>query len=72
MHRQDRPLAVDIIPIVSIVVPFFGFNQLYNKAPIGYPQKGTTMETTGTPHKQATVYQGSGLGIQFLGLGFRV
>ena len=34
------------LPIVSIVVPFFGFTK-YIKDPIRYPQKGTTMETIG-------------------------
>ena len=33
--------------LVSIVVPFFSFNQLYTMDPIRYPQKGTAMETTG-------------------------
>ena len=37
------------LPVVSIVVPFFWFNQKYNKDPIRYPPKGTTMETTGKP-----------------------
>ena len=48
-----RPLpqndeANDIIPVVSIVVPFFGLiNQVYIKDYIRYPQTGTTMETIG-------------------------
>ena len=42
--------ANQIVPIVPIVVPFFWFNQICNKDPIRYPQKGTTMETTGNVH----------------------
>ena len=37
------------IPIVSIVVPFFWFNQLYIKDFIRYPPEGTRMETFGNP-----------------------
>ena len=33
--------------MVSIVVPFFGFDQFYITDPKREPQKGTTMETLG-------------------------
>ena len=39
--------GVQGLPIVSIVVPYFGINQLYIKDPIRKPQKGTTMGTIG-------------------------
>ena len=39
--------AIANLPIVSIVVPFFGFNQFYIQDPKREPQKGTTMETIG-------------------------
>ena len=42
---------------VSIVVSFFGFNQLYFEGPTRYPSKGITMETTGSnwrPHALVT------------------
>ena len=37
-----------IVPIVSIVVPFVGFNQFYIKDPKKVTQKGPTMETIGS------------------------
>ena len=40
-------LRVQGVPIVSIVVPFFGLNQVYIKDPKNEPKKGTTMETIG-------------------------
>ena len=44
--RHPEPQEPDL-PIASIVVPFFWFNQFYIKDPKREPQKGTTMETIG-------------------------
>ena len=45
--REFRGFGGFGLPRVSIVVPFFWFNQFYIEDPKRSPQKGTAMETTG-------------------------
>ena len=45
---------------------FFWFNQIYNKDPLSYPQKGTTMETTGIDATAKATVLGTGKGRNIL------
>ena len=48
MSRVET-LTLRTLPIVSIVVPFFGLTKSLLRILKGNPKKGTAMETIGTP-----------------------